>query len=333
MLVIIIIISLIFSVNYTPNSLSTKEGLGFINWFDEQRRIQKERRDRERLENEIRENERRENERREAERRENERREAERRENLRRENERRAVSEAAARAEAERQRQLAIQNSDYTKHVNAINNQGSKINIQFGQELTSRQSNIRNDGMEVKAGSSNILTFFIDYNGIKGNDWTQILGVTADKNGGDQRYLAIWLYPSSSAFHIRTSTSNGSNDTAIGPQDGKYILTQGTHRIDVISNTIVESNDIYQLFSVYDNQRPIIENYRTGAQRNRYNQIITDYNFPLYIFSSYGYRHQSELGTRVYDINFISGKGPFNLNDANDALNNYYKTLNLVTKK
>jgi hypothetical protein len=318
MLVIIIIISLIFSVKYTPIDLSDKEGFGFgfRNWFEDRRR----------------ENERRENERRENERRENERRATEKREADKKEAERRAGSEAAARGEAERQRQLIVQNSDYTKQVNAINNQGNKINIQYGQELTSRQNNVRKDGVEVKPGSSNILTFFIDYNGIKGNDWTQILGITADRNGSDQRYLAIWLYPGSSAFHIRTATSNGSNDTAIGPQDGNYRLTPGTHRIDVISNTIVEPNNIYQLFSVYDNKNPIIENYRTGAQRNRNNQIITDYNFPLYIFSSYGYRHQSELGTRVYDINFISGKGPFNLNDATDALNNYYKILKQVTK-
>ncbi len=317
MLVIIIVISLVFSINNDFHFEKNKEGMGWgvFDW------IRREREERERREREQRERREREDRERQAA-----------LEKARKEAAEKAGSEAAARAAAANQLQIINKNTEFAKQVNAINNQGTNENIQYGQQLISRQSNLRKDGIEVKPGSSNILTFFIDYSGIKGGDWTQILGITADRNGGDQRYLAIWLYPGSSAFHIRTATSNGSNDTAIGPKDGNYLLTPGTHRIDIISNTIVESNNIYQLFSLYDNKNPIIENYKTGAQRDKNNRIITDYNFPLYIYSSYGYRHQSELGANVYNVVFTSGKGPFNLNDADDALTNYKKILNQVTR-
>jgi len=220
--------------------------------------------------------------------------------------------------------QQAIMNSQAS--TNAINanyilNQFAGANIYFVPSLSGLATN-RTNGLPNKSifgGPNNILSFYMDYSGATWGDWSQVFGITNRSNGDDYRYLSLWLCPSSNTMHLRTYTQgNGNNDVWANPNEWCYnALSAGTHRIDIISNTINGS----QTFTVYDNGN-LIKTTTLPLQDNP--------NQQLYIYSSYGYKNYTDVnpGNRVYNMLFMTSNNNFDVKNSINLLNSYYQVTN-----
>jgi hypothetical protein len=206
-------------------------------------------------------------------------------------------------------------NNANTKMNNLINSQGDKPNIYYIENINhSTDTTINNQmkGIQVKPGSSNILSFTINYSGNTVSDWSQIIGITTNSNGADQRYFGIWVCPNSTTLHIRTSTNASSNDNI---SDCTYRLTKGSHRIDIITNTVFQNNQYVQNYQTYDNGNQF-------ANGTIAVQPYGNYDFPLYIYSSYGYKQQIQSGSSITNVIFASGKNIFTKSDADNLYSN-----------
>jgi hypothetical protein len=127
------------------------------------------------------------------------------------ENERRRAEEAAA---AERAREAARQ-AVINRKRDSIRNE-KDYNVYFVESVAGSQRKLLN-GMSIVPGANNIISFMIDFRGVnpgnsQTNNWNQVIGLTADPNGGDQRYLGVWIYPGTNTLHIRTETDANGND-------------------------------------------------------------------------------------------------------------------------
>jgi hypothetical protein len=248
--------------------------------------------------------------------------EAERMRNLllqrQRDEERRRAEQAAAEERArEAQRQAVINR----KRDNIRNERD--YNIYFAENVVGSQKKIFN-GMSIVPGANNVISFMIDFKGVnrgnqQTNNWNQVVGLTTDPNGGDQRYLGVWICPGTNTLHIRTETEANGNDNI---SDCAHPLSVGLHRIDIIGIT---NGNLNQVYWVYDNGNLFANPTITGKQERG----LTS---PVYVFSSYNnFKHVSELGYRVSPLIIMTGNGgQYNNQLVINGLNAFYDQLNYL---
>lgn len=217
----------------------------------------------------------------------------------------------------------------YIPNINAQN----AMNKYYIQKIEGNQKNQLPNTI-VYPGSNNILSFFVDYDGSRNGNWTQLIGITPSSSGSDNRYLAIWLCPNNTTLHIRTSVAGDGNRSILdGNNDCGYSLTLDqaqmpvTRRIDIIGNT----NNNSQTYSVYDT----IYKYQTRTITRPTKQIGQTttmpiqsnirYTEPVYIYSSYN--NWNHVSFNVYNLMFITGKQQFDINTVTTSLTDYFTTL------
>ena len=227
-------------------------------------------------------------------------------------------------------------------HGTANNNnisQQNDMNQYYIQQISGNKTN-QLPNVTVYPGSNNILSFFIDYDGTKNGNWTQIIGITPDKSGSDSRYLSIWVCPSNSTLHIRTSTTSDgnkgildNNNNCIGfrlDYDGdKKLDLPITRRIDIVGNT--DTSSLNQTYSIYDT----LYKYKTtnilrntaqiGSSVTTSPQTNNNYKDSVYIYSSYS--NWDHVSFNVYNVMFITGKQTFSLNTVETCLSGYLQAL------
>lgn len=192
-------------------------------------------------------------------------------------------------------------------------------NIYFIQSVAGSQHKLL-DGSSIAPGANNIISFTINFKGVntgnpQSNNWNQIVGLTPDGNGGDQRYLGVWICPGSNTLHIRTETEANGNDNI---SDCNYPLSNGLHRIDIIGIT---NGDLTQTYWVYDNGNLFANPTIAGKRENAYKT-------PIYVFSSYNnFKHVSELGHVVSPLIVITGNGNMNPQTVVNGLNAFNDQL------
>jgi len=233
-----------------------------------------------------------------------------------REAERRIMEEAAA---ARRAIEAAFQAKTNRKRDSI--NSAKDYNIYFVQTVAGSHQKMLGS-TSISPGANNVVSFMIDFRGINGgnpqtNQWNQIIGLTTDANGGDQRYLGIWICPGANTLHIRTETEANGNDNI---SDCNHPLSIGQHRIDIIGIT---NGDFSQTYWVYDNgnlfANPTISGKTEDGLKNR-----------IYVFSSYSnFKHVSELGHKVSPLIIMTGNGnQYNQQLIMNGLNAFYDQLN-----
>jgi hypothetical protein len=234
------------------------------------------------------------------------------------ENERRRAEQAAAEERArEAQRQAVI-----NRKRDSIRNERD-YNIYFVESVAGSQKKLLN-GMSIVPGANNVISFMIDFRGVnrgnsQTNNWNQVVGLTTDPNGGDQRYLGVWICPGTNTLHIRTETEANGNDNI---SDCAHPLSVGLHRIDIIGIT---NGNLNQVYWVYDNGNLFANPTITGKQERG----LTS---PVYVFSSYNnFKHVSELGHRVSPLIIMTGNGgQYNNQLVINGLNAFYDQLNYL---
>jgi len=233
----------------------------------------------------------------------------------------RQAADALARQQAEARQQEAQRQAVITNKRNNINSENDYVPYFIQTVSGSNQKLLL--GSSIKAGANNIVSFTINFTGVKNSDqrtnnWNQIFGLSTDRNGGDQRYLAAWICPGSNTLHIRTETEANSNDNIT---DCNYGLSVGIHRIDIIGMT---NGDLSQTYWVYDNGKlfanPTISSKRVDA-------FVT----PVYLYSSYnGYRHVSELGHSVSSFVLVTGNREMNPQTVINGINAFNDQLKYI---
>lgn len=218
-------------------------------------------------------------------------------------------------------------------------NQQNDMNQYFIQKITGSKTN-QLPNVTVLPGSNNILSFFIDYDGTKNGNWTQVIGITPDKSGSDIRYLSIWVCPSNSTLHIRTSTTTDGNKGILDNNndcrgfrldyDGDRKLDlPNTRRIDIIGNT--NTSTLNQEYFIYDTlykyqTTDIIRNTtQIGSSVTTSPQTYKNYKESVYIYSSYS--NWEHVPFNVYNVMFITGKQSFNLDTVNTCLSGFLNAL------
>jgi len=224
----------------------------------------------------------------------------------------------AQRADAELRAKIAeLQNAINRKHAN-IRDQ-KDYNVYFIEKVAGSYHKLLG-GSSITPGSNNIVSFIINFKGVNGgnpqaNNWNQIVGLTPDSNGGDQRYLGVWICPGSNSLHIRTETEANGNDNI---SDCSYHLSVGVHRIDIIG---VTNGDLSQTYWVYDNGN-VFANPTIAGKRDY------AYKTPVYVYSSYNnFKHVSELGHDVSRLIVITGNGNMNPQTVVSGLNAFNDQL------
>jgi hypothetical protein len=211
---------------------------------------------------------------------------------------------------------------------NAINNQPDEPNVYYIENVEGgRQTNQLPD-TQVIPGSNNILAFTLDYNNQTIGEWSQIIGITGFADGRDHRYLAVWVCPNQNTLHIRTATQGNSNNS-ISDCDRNYPLVPGINRVVIIGYTDTSrqiNGAYYQYYLVYNNKQLMTPNpVQLPPQTDQNGNLYSNYNnSPVYIYSGFGYKHITEVGSgnRVYDVLFVNScRSKYSLDDDNKILN------------
>jgi hypothetical protein len=104
---------------------------------------------------------------------------------------------------------------------------------------------------------------------VRDGSWHQVIGVTPDINGSDQRALGMWLCPNTTNLHIRTATTtNGSNMTNGNDNISDCVITLPTGKwlnVCVIGNVNTSTS-----------QWPYTQNWNVYINGN----IVTNTNLP-----------------------------------------------------
>ena len=234
----------------------------------------------------------------------------------------RAAAAAAAAAAAQERAREAERQRIITRKKDTI--RGEKdYNIYFTESVVGSRVRLF-QGNTIKPGANNIVSFTINFKGVNrghpntGN-WNQIIGLTTNYNGGDQRYLGVWICPGTNTLHIRTETEANGNDNI---SDCNRPLSPGIHRIDIIGIT---NDNLTQTYWAYDNGQLFANVNISGKQESGYNN-------PVYAFSSFSnFNHVSELGHNVSRLVVMTGNGNrYNPQTIVDGLNAFNDLLNRV---